>query len=197
MDQIRHSWSEGQWTHSPLRANEEGSDLVVTAVRESDAWRTTAYGFVHESEHALLRPFAVGTAMEVSFVCVLTEQFDQAGLMVWADVERWVKAGVEYADGAPQLGAVVTNPYSDWSVSPVDSWLGHKVTIRVSRTSDALTFRARRESQDWQLVRVCHWPDSVVTHGGPHLAAPTREGLSVRFTSWVTTDPDVSLHPEG
>ena len=50
-------WGSGRWTHPPVAAVERGSDLLVTAAEGSDAWRTTSYGFVHDSEHALLAPF--------------------------------------------------------------------------------------------------------------------------------------------
>ena len=36
-------WAEGRWTHLPVAAVEHGSDLLVTAVDGSDAWRTTSY----------------------------------------------------------------------------------------------------------------------------------------------------------
>ncbi len=56
-------WSAGHWTHPPVAADEDGDDLVVTAAEGSDAWRVTAYGFVHDSEHALLAPFPEGSAV--------------------------------------------------------------------------------------------------------------------------------------
>ena len=56
--------------------------------------------------------------------------------------DRWIKAGVEGADGVPQVGAVVTNPVSDWSVGPVPAWVGRSVTVRASRSGDAVTIHA-------------------------------------------------------
>src|SRR5215204_4190463 len=50
-------WSAGEWTHLPLSATEQGDDLLVTAAEGRDAWRTTSYGFIHDSEHALLARF--------------------------------------------------------------------------------------------------------------------------------------------
>ena len=167
---------------------------MVTAEEGSDAWRTTSYAFVHDSEHALVQPFEIGTAIEVSFLCELSEQFDQAGLMVRADSTTWVKAGVEFADGAPQLGAVVTHQTSDWSVAPVPTWAGRSVTIRASRAGNALTIRARVDHEDWSLVRVCYWPDDRDTFAGPHVSAPTRAGLEVRFLSWESGPADRGLH---
>ena len=127
-------WPSGTWLNAPPEAVPVGSDLVVAAAPMSDLWRTTAYGFVHDDGHGLLHPLSVGTAVEVSFRLDYDGQFDQAGVLVRADSRHWVKAGVEYADGFPQLGSVVTHEVSDWSVGPVPAWVGEVVTIRVSRS---------------------------------------------------------------
>lgn len=190
----RIDWSQGRWTHEPVRAVPDADALVVQAVEASDAWRTTSYGFVHDTEHALLRPFPTGTAVEVAFVCELTEQFDQAGVFVRVDDETWVKAGVELSDGLPQLGAVVTHRFSDWSVAPVPQWQGRVVTVRVSRAGDALTVRARVDDEPFRMVRVAYLPPDAAAEAGPLICAPSRAGFTVRFVSWAVGDADVSLH---
>lgn len=101
------AWDAGTWTNDPQTVTETDA-LEVTAIEGSDAWRHTAYGFVHDTEHALLAPLAVGEAMEVSFRAPWDGQFDQAGVFVRIDAEHWMKAGVEYADDHLGLGAVVT-----------------------------------------------------------------------------------------
>jgi regulation of enolase protein 1 (concanavalin A-like superfamily) len=184
----------GTWLNPPVRSWLEGSDLLVEARESSDFWRVTSYGFVHDDGHALLRPFPDGSAVEVTFALDYDRQFDQAGLLVRADEEHWVKAGVEASDGVPQLGAVVTQKRSDWSVGPVPQWHGRDVTIRGSRTGDALTVRARADADPWQLVRVAPLPPGDLL-AGPFCCAPTRAGLVVRFRSVVFTPADASLHP--
>lgn len=190
----RLAWADGLWTHPPARAVEDGSDLLVEAAEGSDAWRHTAYGFIHDSEHALLAPFAVGSAMEVTFTADLAEQFDQAGIFIRVDSETWIKAGLERSDGLLQLGAVVTFGRSDWSVAPVDGWDGRKVTVRLSRTADALIVRAGLSGAPQQLVRVIPFDGDQQAGAGPFTCAPTRAGLLVRFHSWIITDADASLH---
>jgi regulation of enolase protein 1 (concanavalin A-like superfamily) len=190
------AWGSGSWTNPPLNSRETASGLEVTAVEGSDAWRTTSYGFVHDSEHALLAPFTRAEAVEVSFVADLTEQFDQAGVFVRASETHWVKAGVEMSDGTPQVGAVVTAPVSDWSVAPVPTWLGRLVTVRVSWSGDALTIRAGVDDEALRLVRVVPFspPASEPVLAGPLVCAPTRAGLTVRFREWRRTQPDAALH---
>lgn len=188
------AWSEGSWTTEPVAATADGEALRVTATEGSDAWRHTSYGFVHDTEHALLAPFPVGTAMEVEFDADFTAEFDQAGLFVRADHEHWVKAGVEFADGVLNVGAVVTAVRSDWSVAPVPEWSGRRVRVRVSRGEDALTLRAAPDDEAFRLVRVLPFDGARTASAGPFVCAPTRAGLQVTFTAWRRTPADAALH---
>lgn len=187
--------ADGHWTTEPARVTttDDGA-LLVTAVEGSDAWRHTSYGFVHDTEHALLAPMPLRGAVEVTFVLDGTEQFDQAGVFLRVSGTSWIKAGVEVSDGVPQLGAVVTHGTSDWSVAPVPDWLGRPVTIRASRDGDAVTVRARVEDDAWRLVRVAHLDPAVEVEAGLFCAAPTRSGLTVRFTAVRSGAPDEALH---
>ena len=124
-------WSAGHWLNPPAAVEERGGDLLVTAVEKSDAWRRTSYGFIVDTAHVLLAPFEQNTAVEVDMTAAFTENFDQAGIMVRVDAENWVKAGVEFSDGACQLGAVVTAGNSDWSVAPVPDWQGKRVRMQL------------------------------------------------------------------
>lgn len=185
---------DGRWTTDPVASRHEAGRFLVTAAEGSDAWRHTSYGFVHDDEHALLVPAPGAFGLEVSFVADLGEQFDQAGLFLRASADEWVKAGVEFADGALQLGAVVTHGTSDWSVAPVPEWRGRVVTVRASRAGDAVTVRARVDDEDWRLVRLAFWRPDLDTEAGLFCAAPTRAGLSVAFTGARFTPPDAALH---
>lgn len=104
----------GRWTHPPVAAIEDHGDLLVTAAEGSDAWRLTSYGFVHDSEHALLAPFLQDSAMEV----------------------------VEFADGTPSLGAVVTDGRSDCFLAPVAG--AGPLTCAPTRAGFTVAFHAWR-----------------------------------------------------
>jgi regulation of enolase protein 1 (concanavalin A-like superfamily) len=187
-------WCGGTWTVPPVAVSEEGPHLLVTAAQGSDAWRHTAYGFVHDDAHLLLATLTEPGAVEVTFDAAFGEQFDQAGLAVRADAETWLKAGVEVSDGALQVGAVVTLGRSDWSVAPVPEWAGRQVTVRASRAGDAVTVRARVDDEPFRLVRVAPFPAGVPVAAGPYCCAPTRAGLVVRFRRWATGPADAALH---
>lgn len=194
MQHQRVGWAEGEWTRQPALLDLDDEDLLVTAVHGSDFWRQTSYGFTHDNGHGLLVDMPDRCAIEVSFLCDYDQQFDQAGILVWSDVESWTKATVEFADGAPQVGAVVTRGQSDWSLSPCPDWFGREVTMRVSRDGNALTVRARCGDSS-RLVRVAPLDAGRQWRAGPLINAPLHEGLTVRFTGFRRCPADEGLHP--
>jgi regulation of enolase protein 1 (concanavalin A-like superfamily) len=188
-------WTDARWLNEPPAWHVDGSDLLVTAAEGSDFWRTTSYGFVHDNGHGLLTDLPVGAAIEVGFVADFDGRFDQAGVLVWADDETWIKSGLEHSDGELQVGAVVTRGMSDWSLAPVPDWAGKVVTVRASRGPDAITLRARVGDDPWRLIRVAPLTASGPVAAGPLVSAPSRPGLTVRFTRFWRGAADVSLHP--
>ena len=199
MQRRRVDWAAGVWTREPVTSRVDGDDLVVGASEGSDFWRTTHYGFVHDDGNALLGAWPTDAAVEVTFdTSTLTGLYDQAGLMLFAGDEHWVKAGLEVSDGVLHLGAVVTNGISDWSLAPVPDWAGQHVTIRASRSGvhgDAVTIRARTEASGWRTLRVAPFTPAAAS-AGPMVCAPTRADLEVRFTRWVLAPADVDLHED-
>eukprot|EP01135_Chromosphaera_perkinsii_P001917 Nk52_evm66s212 gene=Nk52_evmTU66s212 len=213
-----------------------GGRLRVRAQPQSDYWSRTGYGFIHDNGHGLLHPFPAHSAMHVRFVLPRggtgqgqeggVVNFDQAGLFMqgigdtnceYGEAKKrdcdWVKAGIEYSDGKHQLGAVVTTKgYSDWSVGPIDEKQQQDEEdvweIRLSRTEDSVTMRARRVELDatsnnnnnnlqpLRLVRLFHIDPSLDWSCGPFLCSPSRTGptLVVDFLSWTTGEPDASIH---
>ena len=187
-------WSAGTWLHEPPSHAIVGSDLVIATANKSDFWRNTGYGFTHHSGHALLIDFPPHTAMEVEFSAEWTNEFDQAGIFVHADERHWVKAGVEFADGVLGLGAVVTDHKSDWSVGHVPEWMRKRIRLRVSRSHDALTIRARTPGDPWRLVRLAPIDPCLPWQAGPLAASPSRANLRVTFHSWEQSLPDAAIH---
>lgn len=190
-----HPWTLGTWTHPPVSTRALADEsLEVEAFEGSDAWRHTGYQFVHDSEHALLAPLRPGEAMEIDFTLDFDQTFDQAGLFIKRSRDRWIKAGVEIAEGAPHVGAVATDGMSDWSAAEVSSWAGQMVTIRASWIDDAIVVRARAGGDPFRLVRISPFVREGQVAAGPYCCAPTRSGLSVRFSQWRIGQADARLH---
>lgn len=188
--------SEAVWLNRPSVVDLSGKDIIFTTDKESDFWRLTSYGFIHDSGHALLTELKDGRAIEVTFQALLEGKYDHAGVMLRVDSRNWIKVTVELVDGEPQLAVVVTRDYSDWSIAPVPTWNDGStpVTVRASRSGDAVTFRARLGDQPWQFVRLAPLSASANILAGPMACSPTRSGLQVRFTKFALGPADLSLH---
>lgn len=188
---------EGKWTTEPVAARMDRDRFVVEAQEGSDFWEKTFYGFCHRNGHAMLAPWDGTEAIEVSFdLSSFTELYDQAGLMLWYGEDQWIKAGVEVNDGVAHVGAVVTDTYSDWSLSPVPEWGGRIVTIRASYSNEAVVIRARTDEHAWRTIRVARFAHPMNKKAGPFLCSPKRAGFEVAFTKWRSTAPDEDLHTD-
>lgn len=189
-------WSALTWLNEPPSAVQRANGLEVLTGEQTDFWRQTGYGFTHDSGHLLGAALSGPAAIEVTFRSNLSEQFDQAGLMLRANPLLWLKAGLERSDGRLFASVVVTNGWSDWSVAPVrEVGADEPVTVRASREGDAVTVRSRLgEKGDWQLMRVAYFPPDAQVVVGPMCCSPTRSGLLVRFEPVRVGPPEENLH---
>jgi hypothetical protein len=191
-------WQDLTWLNPPERAEVVGGQLEVVTRPKTDFWRTTHYGFVHDDGHFLGTSLGGDGAIEVTFASHFSEPFDQAGLMLRAAPDLWVKAGVELSDGELLASAVVTRGLSDWSVAPLPaSAAGAPFTIRASRAGDSLTLRYRvGEEGSLRLLRVAYLPPEAELLAGLMCCSPSRGGLLVRFEPVRLGPPDARLHDE-
>ena len=185
--------SDAEWLNEPTWHSAEG-ELEMHAIEGSDLWRHTSYGFVRDSGHALLHPVGPGEACEVDVLANMSEQFDQAGLLVRVDETLWLKTGLELADESLGLSAVFTDGRSDWSTSPVDGWAGTWVRFRVSVGPDCLSVRARPEGGEWRLVRLVPFTPAGPIRVGPYTCSPSRAGYVAQFRNLAMTSADRDLH---
>lgn len=189
-------WDEMTWLNQPPATRVEGQRLVVETGTNTDFWRATAYGFTHDDGHFLGAGLPPEAAIEVTFQADFSAQFDQAGLMLRADPQTWLKTGVELSDGRLMASAVVTNGMSDWSVAPLPEGAGSQaLTFRASRKGDGVTVRYRLGAEPrWNLLRVAYLPPEAELSGGPMCCSPTRSGLRVSFEPLRLGPPDATLH---
>ncbi len=91
----------------------------------------------------------------------------------------------------------MTREFSDWSVAPVSEWFGKLVTVRGSRKGDALTIRAKSESEkEFRMVRLAYLDPSKNWKAGPLCCAPVNQKLTVEFFNWMIGFADEKLHED-
>lgn len=173
----------GKWLNAPASSEVSEHSLTITTDQNMDFWRETHYGFVRDTGHFLGVTTGDGFTATVRIQGEFRSLYDQAGLMVRIDEERWVKTGVEFTDGQAFLSAVVTDGKSDWSVSQPFKEL-EDFYIRVTLSNGAMRIQASRDGHFWPLLRLAAFPAASTYQVGPTACTPERSGLVVRFSEF-------------
>ena len=185
-------FDRGSWLNAPAKSQVASDRLLIKTDAQTDFWRETHYGFIHSNGHALLFDTPEMFVCEVTFSGRFVSKYEQAGLLLWENENRWIKAGIENAGGRTNLAVVVTDGRSDWSLAAADS-AATDWTIRITATDNAVIVHARSLGE-WQILRV----SSFVACGariGPMACSPLNEGLQVTFSSFsIGTVPAEPLY---
>ena len=190
-------WGRGIWLNEPRRSAIGPDGLTIVTDRATDFWRETHYGFVRDSGHFL--GFATGAEFtaQMRVRARYDALYDQAGFMLRATPEQWVKTGVEFTDGALFLSTVVTDGRSDWSVRRLEGDVTD-VWLRLTLRGGALRIQASTDRAVWPLLRLAPFAAPARLQVGPMCCTPERDGLEVRFSD-LTIGPALTtdLHDLG
>lgn len=175
------------WINQPQQWSQNAGELKVVTDAGTDFWLKTWYGFERFSGHAFVTDVVGDFTFQVRVCAGFSALYDQAGIFYLADEQHWLKAGIEFNDGAPAIGSVLTLGQSDWATGifsgdPADFWL------RLSRKGDALRLQYSADGLTWPLLRLCHFPADQRGAVGVMCCTPERSGLEVCFS-------DVKLQP--
>ena len=180
---VASGFRDGVWLNEPEGWSLQEGTLTVVTGQNTDFWRETHYGFVRDSGHFL--GIRTGAAFTAQFRVRghYERLYDQAGIMVRIDAERWVKAGIEHADGQALLGSVLTNGRSDWATGaygkdPGDFW------IRATVQAGVLRLQASADGLSWPLLRLAPFVQAASYLVGPMCCTPQGSGLQVRFSDF-------------
>ncbi|WKZ91931.1 DUF1349 domain-containing protein [Chimaeribacter arupi] len=181
------------WINEPQQWHYQNDKLTVVTDDHTDFWRKTWYGFERFSGHIYATDAADDFTFQVKVCANFNTLYDQAGIMLMADDQHWLKAGIEYNDGAPAIGSVLTLGHSDWATGifpgdPRTFWL------RLTRKGDSLRLQYSTDGRHWPLLRLSYFPPCPVKVG-VMCCTPERQGLEVEFLDMALTPPlDKALH---
>jgi regulation of enolase protein 1 (concanavalin A-like superfamily) len=178
------------WLNPPSRWHREDGDWIVFTDDHTDFWRKTHYGFIRDNGHFAYHTVVGDFSVEVTFIGKYQTLYDQAGLMIRLDADRWIKTGIEFVEEAMNFSTVVTNDTSDWSLIPlIDTAVIEPVRVQLVRKGGTITTAYRRPDGHWQTARVAGFPMEPRCQVGIVCCSPQRAGLEVRFTEFsVTSD---------
>ncbi|KAH6606405.1 hypothetical protein Trco_005558 [Trichoderma cornu-damae] len=162
-----------------------GRSVTIQVPPDTDIWRPAI------SKHNFTAPFLYTSvpaarfrSVQVSVAGPWKTLYDQGGLVLAfpnrrnPNATRFIKAGIEFNDGAPALGVVATDILSDWSLSPVtEKQAGNaEATILVERDgTDAWVYVLEDRGRTRRALRQVTW--AFNEDGGQGLAREVRVGI--------------------
>jgi regulation of enolase protein 1 (concanavalin A-like superfamily) len=182
------------WVNEPAEWRRDGDTLSMVTDGKTDFWRKTWYGFERFSGHFYGADVSGDFTFQVKVMAGFEALYDQAGIMLLGDAQHWLKAGIEYNDGAPAIGSVLTLGHSDWAtgIFPASA---ETFWMRLTRKGDALRLQYSADGRHWPLLRLAHFPGFETCAVGVMCCTPERAGLAVQFTGLSLTPAlDKDLH---
>ena len=176
------------WLNPPSHWQRLDGGLIVTTDDRTDFWRKTEYGFIRDNGHFAQRTVVGDFSVEVTFAGKYRTLYDQAGLMIRLDADRWIKTGIEFVDESMNFSTVVTNDTSDWSLIPLSERPDvEAIRARLVRKGSTVSTAFRRPDGHWQTARVAGFPSEPQCQVGVMCCSPQRAGLEVRFSDFSVT----------
>jgi uncharacterized protein len=176
-----------QWLNEPASWQRVGDELTVTVDPDTDFWRETGYGYVHDNGHVYGEVLPGDLDVTVRIRGNFATQYDQAGIMLRADEQTWLKTGVEFFEGRARLSTVLTLGQSSWSVADLPGWTD-EITLRAARRGDAVEIRYAAGDGELELAALVFMPADVEMLAGVMCAAPEGLGFRVTFSELTITD---------
>jgi regulation of enolase protein 1 (concanavalin A-like superfamily) len=184
-----------EWLNEPASWQRTGDVLTVSVDPGTDFWRETGYGYIRDSGHVYGEVLAGDLDVSVRMRCVLEAQYDQAGVMIRADEQTWLKTGVEFFEGRPRLSTVLTLGRSSWMVTDLPEGTDD-IGLRVSRRGDAVEVRYQIGDGQAELAALVYMPPGADVLAGVMAAAPEGPGFRVTFQDLRIAERDWSESAE-
>ena len=176
------------WKNPPNRweIDAERGRLVVFPDDKTDYWQKTGCGLSTDNGHFLFTECGRDFSLSTHVTYRPENRYDQAGLMVRASPDFWLKTSVELEEkGVLMLGTVVTsNGYSDWSTQryeadPVD------IHLQVERRGDDYTVSTGRNDAERIQIRLCRLKglNDAPVQCGLYACSPVSRGFAASFGS--------------
>ena len=169
-----------QWLNEPAGWQRTNDVLRVSVDPGTDFWRATGYGYIHDNGHVYGEVLPGDLDVSVRLRGTFAHQYDQAGVMLRADEQTWLKTGVEFFEGRPRLSTVLTLGWSSWMVADLPADL-EEITLRMSRRGEAVEIRYAAGEGPAELAALVFLPPDRHVLAGIMCAAPEGSGFIVSF----------------
>ncbi len=187
---MAQSLEKMQWFNEPEKWEIKNNTLNMEVTPKSDYWRVSHYGFTVDDAPFYYTTYGGEFEVKVKITGNYKTRFDQMGLMLRIDSERWIKAGIEFVDNKFNISAVVTDKKSDWSVIQLDKTPSF-VWIKAVRRLDAIELFYSYDDKNYIMIRNAPFQDNIPVMVGLMAACPDGDGFNAKFENFkVTQLPD-------
>ena len=176
-------FNQCKWHNKPPIFHVESDKLNVTTAENTDFWRITSYGFIHDNGHFYAMSVDGDFTAQLRVDADFKDLYDQAGLMVRIDERHWIKVGAEFSDGHLMMSTVLTNEKSDWAIMPAPALMS-SFWIRVTVSCGVIRVQYSIDGIVWPLLRLAPFPVNNSYLVGPICCTPKRAGLEVKFSEF-------------
>ena len=180
--------SEMRWLNEPRDWSADGDTIYAVTELKTDFWCQTFYGFTRDNGHFYYQQVSGDFTAQVTLSGDYKTLYDQSGLMLRVDQHNWIKAGIEFTDGAMHLSTVITRGFSDWSMVPLTQFDG-KLRLRLTRHGTALRVQYLTSEGVWQLLRLGYLDLPEAVQVGIMCCSPERAGFSATFADFKVSEP--------
>lgn len=171
-----------EWLNEPEYWGGDTEKITITAESGTDMWRQPGRGGIRSNGHFYYRTVDGDFTATVKVTGVYEAQFDQAGIMVMIDDERWMKCGVEVVDGVQYASVVVTREWSDWSRIALDDPAA--LWLKVERKGEILFVYYSLDGENYDLMRKAYFSDALSVDVGLATACPKGKGFEAVFENF-------------
>lgn len=186
------------FTRPPEQYSISQEKIEITTQPHTDLWQRTYYHFRNDNA-----PLLQMETDEPYFSFVVKtdftdagHRFDQCGIVLYLDSENWLKASVEYENGAFQhLGSDVTNEgYSDWATTAIDGQI-RTMWYRLSRWEDDYRVECSPDGVAFSQMRICHLRKGGGTiRFGLYACSPEESSFTAVFSHMQITECQWQAH---
>jgi regulation of enolase protein 1 (concanavalin A-like superfamily) len=169
-----------QWFNEPPSWLEDGERITIHSAPGTDFWRVTAQNTIKENAHFYYEHWQGNFQAEVTISGAYTGIWDQAGLMLRANAQHWIKCSGEYFDGQQHACAVVTHTFSDWSI--VELPIGNReLALRITRKGTTIAIYYSLDHQRYSLLRLAYLAPAEQVEVGLYCASPEGPGFQATY----------------
>jgi regulation of enolase protein 1 (concanavalin A-like superfamily) len=170
------------WINKPSNIKIDNNNVRIVSSANSDFYRN--YSNNRKSGNLLYNNIKGNFKVSTTLTGEWKEEYDQGGLFIGNLTEdKWIKTGIEFINDKEYISTVVTNPFSDWTVTPIIVKYINKIYIEIERNNLQIIIRYSFNDEPLMFFRKINvFMKEMELQVGLYVASPkNKNGVNVNF----------------